>query len=69
MMEPLNAMDTVICMGGSVTAAMGLEKALGPEMAKKTVAVIGDSTFFHSGITGLVDMVYNNSQRHGDHPG
>jgi indolepyruvate ferredoxin oxidoreductase alpha subunit len=62
MMEPLNAMDTVICMGGSVTAAMGLEKALGPEMAQKTVAVIGDSTFFHSGITGLVDMVYNNSQ-------
>lgn len=62
MMDPLNAMDTVICMGGSVTAAMGLEKALGPEMAKKTVAVIGDSTFFHSGITGLVDMVYNNSQ-------
>jgi indolepyruvate ferredoxin oxidoreductase alpha subunit len=61
MMEPLNAMDTVICMGGSVTAAMGLEKAV-PDMAKKTVAVIGDSTFFHSGITGLVDMVYNNSQ-------
>ncbi|HTY07940.1 MAG TPA: thiamine pyrophosphate-dependent enzyme, partial [Candidatus Edwardsbacteria bacterium] len=55
-------MDTVICMGGSVTAAMGLEKALGPEMAKKTVAVIGDSTFFHSGITGLIDMVYNNAQ-------
>lgn len=62
MMEPLEAMDTVICMGGSVTAAMGLEKALGPEMAKKTVAVIGDSTFFHSGITGLIDMVYNNAQ-------
>ncbi|MBI4726699.1 indolepyruvate ferredoxin oxidoreductase subunit alpha, partial [candidate division TA06 bacterium] len=62
MMEPLNAMDTVICMGGSVTAAMGLEKALGPEMAQKTVAVIGDSTFFHSGITGLIDMVYNNSK-------
>ena len=62
MMEPLDAMDTVICMGGSVTAAMGLEKALGPEMAKKTVAVIGDSTFFHSGITGLIDMVYNNAQ-------
>lgn len=62
MMEPLNAMDTVICMGGSVTAAVGLEKALGTEMAKKTVAVIGDSTFFHSGITGLIDMVYNNAQ-------
>jgi indolepyruvate ferredoxin oxidoreductase alpha subunit len=62
MMEPLEAMDTVICMGGSVTAAMGLEKALGPEMAKRTVAVIGDSTFFHSGITGLIDMVYNNAQ-------
>ncbi|MDI6739585.1 MAG: indolepyruvate ferredoxin oxidoreductase subunit alpha [Candidatus Edwardsbacteria bacterium] len=62
MMEPLNAMDTVICMGGSITAAMGLEKALGPEMAKRTVAVIGDSTFFHSGITGLIDMVYNNAR-------
>lgn len=62
MMEPLEAMDTVICMGGSVTAAMGLEKALGPEMARRTVAVIGDSTFFHSGITGLIDMVYNNAQ-------
>ena len=62
MMEPLGAMDTVICMGGSVTAAMGLEKALGPEMARRTVAVIGDSTFFHSGITGLIDMVYNNAQ-------
>ena len=62
MMEPLNAIDTVICMGGSVTAAMGLEKALGVEMAQRTVAVIGDSTFFHSGITGLIDMVYNNSQ-------
>jgi indolepyruvate ferredoxin oxidoreductase alpha subunit len=41
---------------------MGLEKALGQDMARRTVAVIGDSTFFHSGITGLIDMVYNNAR-------
>jgi indolepyruvate ferredoxin oxidoreductase, alpha subunit len=56
---PLNAMETAICMGASVGMAFGYEKARGPEFAKKTVAVIGDSTFWHSGITGLVDIIYN----------
>ena len=57
--SPLEAMDTCICMGASIGAAMGMEKARGPEFAAKTVAVIGDSTFVHSGITGLIDVVYN----------
>lgn len=58
-LEPLNALDTCICMGASIGTAIGMEKVKGSE--KGTVAVIGDSTFFHSGITGLVDAVYNNS--------
>lgn len=58
-LQPLNAMDTVICMGASISMTHGAQKARGSEFAKKSVAVIGDSTFFHSGITGLVDMVYN----------
>ena len=58
-MEPLNAMDTCICMGASIGNAIGMEKVQGSE--KGTVAVIGDSTFFHSGVTGLMDAVYNKS--------
>ena len=58
-MEPLNAMDTCVCMGASIGNAIGMEKVQGSE--KGTVAVIGDSTFFHSGITGLIDAVYNKS--------
>ncbi len=58
-LPPLNAMDTCICMGASVTNAHGLDKALGRDFSKKMVAVIGDSTFFHSGITGLINAVYN----------
>jgi indolepyruvate ferredoxin oxidoreductase alpha subunit len=58
-LPPLNAMDTCVCMGASVTNAQGMEKALGKEFSKKLVAVLGDSTFFHSGITGLVNAVYN----------
>ena len=46
-------------MGASVSAAMGMAKARGKEFNKKLVSVIGDSTFMHSGITGLVDIVYN----------
>lgn len=57
--QPLNAVDTVVCMGASVGMSHGVDKALGREQSKKTVAVIGDSTFVHSGITGLVDAVYN----------
>jgi len=57
-MAPLEAMDTCICMGASISGALGMEKAH-PEMAEKMVAVIGDSTFLHSGVTGLMDVVYN----------
>jgi len=58
-LPPLNAMDTCICMGASVTNAHGMDKAGGKELSKKLVAVIGDSTFFHMGMTGLVNAVYN----------
>ncbi len=57
-MPPLESLDTTICMGASIPAALGMEKAR-PEQAQNIVAVIGDSTFLHSGITGLIDMVYN----------
>ena len=53
---PLAALDTCACMGASIGKALGLEKAGVPN---KTVAVLGDSTFMHSGITGLIDVVYN----------
>ncbi|MBO5136818.1 MAG: indolepyruvate ferredoxin oxidoreductase subunit alpha [Clostridia bacterium] len=56
---PLQSVDTTICMGASVSAAHGMAKARGSEFNKKLVSVIGDSTFMHSGITGLVDIVYN----------
>jgi len=58
-LQPLNALDTCICMGASIGSAIGMEKVQGSE--KGTVAVIGDSTFLHSGVTGLMDAVYNNS--------
>ncbi len=80
---PLQGIDTCICMGASIGCAMGMEKARGKDFARKLVAIIGDSTFFHSGITGLVDMVYNGATStvlildnsttgmtgHQDHPG
>lgn len=56
---PLSSLDTTICMGASVSAAHGMAKARGAEFNKKLVSVIGDSTFMHSGITGLTDIVYN----------
>ncbi|RJQ56021.1 MAG: indolepyruvate ferredoxin oxidoreductase subunit alpha [Actinobacteria bacterium] len=57
---PLGSMDTCVCMGAAVGVARGIEKAgVGPS---KVVGVIGDSTFLHSGITGLLDMVYNGSE-------
>ena len=56
---PLQSVDTTICMGASVSAALGMAKARGKEFNKKLVSVIGDSTFMHSGITGLIDIVYN----------
>ena len=57
-LPPLEAMDTLICMGASIGMALGVEKALGAE-APPTVAVIGDSTFLHSGMTGLSDVFFN----------
>ena len=58
---PLAAVDSVICMGASVSGAHGFTKAMEGKMDGKTVAVIGDSTFMHSGITGLVNVAYNES--------
>ncbi len=57
---PLNAVDSVVCMGASVSGLHGFNKA-NPENEGKSVAVIGDSTFMHSGITGLVNIAYNES--------
>lgn len=59
-LPPLSAMDTCVCMGAGIGNAFGIEKALGKEALGKVVAVIGDSTFMHSGITGLINVVYNN---------
>ncbi len=58
---PLGAIDTTICMGASVSGLHGFVKAGGGENAGKTVAVIGDSTFIHSGVTGLMNIAYNES--------
>ncbi len=77
---PLRAMDTTACMGASIGKAIGLEKA---GVSSKVIAVIGDSTFLHSGITGIIDAVYNDAKitvlildngttamtGHQDHPG
>jgi indolepyruvate ferredoxin oxidoreductase alpha subunit len=60
-MPPLSAMDSCICMGASIGTATGLSKVLDEEERKQVVAVIGDSTFLHTGINGLMDMVYNGS--------
>lgn len=56
---PLSAIDTTICMGASISALHGMNKARGGELAGKSVAVIGDSTFMHSGMTGLANIAYN----------
>lgn len=60
-LPPHNAMDTCIDMGASITFAHGCEKALGDGDSRRRIAVIGDSTFFHSGMTGLLNVVYNKS--------
>ncbi|MDY0190928.1 MAG: indolepyruvate ferredoxin oxidoreductase subunit alpha [Desulfuromonas sp.] len=60
-MPPLSAMDSCICMGASVGNASGLNKVLNADEKQKVVGVIGDSTFLHTGINGLMDMVYNGS--------
>ena len=58
-LPPFSAMDTCVCMGAAIGVGLGLRHSLPPEQARKVVSVIGDSTFVHSGITGLVEMVYN----------
>lgn len=58
---PLNALDSTLCMGASVSGLHGFNKAGGSETSKKSVCVIGDSTFMHSGMTGLVNIAYNAS--------
>ena len=58
---PLNAIEMTLCMGASVSATHGFNKALGKESEGRTVAVIGDSTFMHSGMTGLANIAYNQS--------
>ncbi len=59
--QPLGAMEMTLCMGASIGAAHGFNKANGAESEKKTVAVLGDSTFMHSGMTGLANVAYNQS--------
>ena len=58
---PLAAIDTTICMGASVSGLHGFNKASGGETEGRSVAVIGDSTFMHSGVTGLINIAYNES--------
>ena len=58
-LPPLGALDTTICMGASISGLHGFNQARGGDSAQKSVAVIGDSTFIHSGITGLIDITYN----------
>ncbi len=58
-LPPLSALDTCVCMGAGIGHAFGMTRVLPEEQRRKVVAVIGDSTFIHSGITPLIDMVYN----------
>ena len=60
-LPPLSAMDSCVCMGASITVAHGMAKALGKEGEGRLVAVLGDSTFIHSGVTGLINTIYNDS--------
>lgn len=58
---PLGVVDTTVCMGASISTLHGMEKAKGPEFIRNWVAVIGDSTFMHTGVNSLMNMVYNRS--------
>ena len=60
-MPPLSAMDTCVCMGASIGMATGITKVVSEEERSKVVAIIGDSTFLHTGVNGLMDLVYNQS--------
>lgn len=58
-LEPFNVIDSVVCMGAGISVLHGMEKAKGREYIKDWVAVIGDSTFMHTGVNSLINMVYN----------
>ena len=58
-MKPISGMDMQICMGASIGMGLGLRKVLPESEARRVVSVIGDSTFMHSGLTGIAEMVYN----------
>lgn len=58
-MPPLNAMDTCVCMGASISNASGIVRVLAPEEQRRVVAVIGDSTFLHTGVNSLMEMAWN----------
>lgn len=58
-LPPFSAIDTCLCMGASISVGLGMRHVLPPEQARRIVSVIGDSTFVHSGMTGLAEMVYN----------
>ncbi|MBQ3597076.1 MAG: indolepyruvate ferredoxin oxidoreductase subunit alpha [Clostridia bacterium] len=58
---PLGVIDTTVCMGASISTLHGMEKAKGKDFVKNWVAVIGDSTFLHTGVNSLINMVYNKS--------
>lgn len=60
-LPPLETMDTCVCMGASIGNALGIKRSQPSDDTRPVVAVIGDSTFVHSGITGLIDAVYNNT--------
>jgi indolepyruvate ferredoxin oxidoreductase alpha subunit len=58
-LPPFEAMDSLVCMGAAIGVGLGMRHTLPPGQARRVVSVIGDSTFVHSGITGLVEMIYN----------
>lgn len=58
-LPPFEAMDTCVCMGASIGVGLGLRHVLPEAQARRVVSVIGDSTFVHSGLTGLAEMIYN----------
>jgi len=61
-LPPLSTLDTCLCMGAGVGLALGIERVADEQEARRVVGVIGDSTFFHSGMTGVLDAVYNGSR-------
>jgi indolepyruvate ferredoxin oxidoreductase alpha subunit len=80
---PNNSMDSCVCMGASISLGHGIEKAIGPDDKRRVVTILGDSTFFHMGLPGIVNTVYNKGNSitvvvdnrttgmtgHQDHPG